>query len=710
MQHVYTAYRKLKTYVYYDNSNLLMRNQLAEFENRYFTNCNDKDDFKKAFKEKFNPLLKTINGKANDKGTFFDELLKEISYWLIPKKIEAQHNWKGKERFITNSIPSGKFQVKDFNILINAPIELHVLSVLWVMVVGKKINRYICTDNYAYKLSLYQQNNGKSIDGDNSGSLKLDRGLRLFEPYYKGYQMWRDKALDKALEGLDEKKDAVILSLDITKYYYSARLNVEMGLKHFLCATNHSIQDDIFNTLDKTLNSLLHRIHKTYALKIERHINSLDCHKNSKDAYPLPVGLLSSGVLANLYLKDFDEYVNDTITPSYYGRYVDDILMVFIGKKVDLENVEGDGPISSFIKKHIVRENHPLDCQELKDSLTNGTSTNTNNIPENGHIYVFNSKKEENDDEDFCFCIKAPDSELIIKNDKVVMEYFKPHESRAAINNFRKRLQQNSSEYRLLPFEYEVDKEFDEEAFKLDLKEYDSKLRSLQGINEDRYGASKYLAHKIFLSILPFDPDEKDKRYKDTSAEQILTYFRGHNSLCMFTLWEKVATYFLVNNDMTGLWKFYSQQLEAIENIEYAGKDDDKDKIWLELQLKDNLRQTLFIGIAMAFSLDPSKIKSFDYRKLSLIKDPNIEDTAQKFRHSFMFRHQYQYLRGLCFTQNSLNNTSSILGKDVLNKKIDSICENGLAKYLSPVFLRFENIALIKYYNQLGEMANENSK
>ena len=42
----------------------------------------------------------------------------------------------------------------------------------------------------------------------------------------------------------------------------------------------------------------------------------------------LPIGFLPSGVLANECLKKFDTAILDGWNPLYYGRYVDDILLV----------------------------------------------------------------------------------------------------------------------------------------------------------------------------------------------------------------------------------------------------------------------------------------------------------------------------------------------------------------------------------------------
>ena len=42
----------------------------------------------------------------------------------------------------------------------------------------------------------------------------------------------------------------------------------------------------------------------------------------------LPIGFLPSNVLANCYLNKFDKAVIEGLNPMYYGRYVDDILIV----------------------------------------------------------------------------------------------------------------------------------------------------------------------------------------------------------------------------------------------------------------------------------------------------------------------------------------------------------------------------------------------
>ncbi|WP_259373127.1 reverse transcriptase domain-containing protein, partial [Roseateles chitinivorans] len=66
----------------------------------------------------------------------------------------------------------------------------------------------------------------------------------------------------------------------------------------------------------------------------------------------LPIGLLSSGLLGNLVLKEFDKKIKEEINPSYYGRYVDDILLVTTNFKVEETAIS---PVNKFLFKYFVK-------------------------------------------------------------------------------------------------------------------------------------------------------------------------------------------------------------------------------------------------------------------------------------------------------------------------------------------------------------------
>ena len=74
-------------------------------------------------------------------------------------------------------------------------------------------------------------------------------------------------------------------------------------------------------------------MHEKYRNKISPFIEETHPESASKG---IPIGFTSSAILANWYLANFDRDIKSKINPSYYGRYVDDILFVFSSPKIEI--------------------------------------------------------------------------------------------------------------------------------------------------------------------------------------------------------------------------------------------------------------------------------------------------------------------------------------------------------------------------------------
>lgn len=61
-----------------------------------------------------------------------------------------------------------------------------------------------------------------------------------------------------------------------------------------------------------------------------------DNNYNSKKF--LPIGLVSSSVIANYVLQNLDEDIINNVKPEYYSRYVDDMLFVFSNADINIES------------------------------------------------------------------------------------------------------------------------------------------------------------------------------------------------------------------------------------------------------------------------------------------------------------------------------------------------------------------------------------
>jgi hypothetical protein len=70
----------------------------------------------------------------------------------------------------------------------------------------------------------------------------------------------------------------------------------------------------------------------------------------------IPIGNLTSQVFANLYLNAFDHYVKRELKQKYYGRYVDDCVIVNTSKE-ELRALVFR--LSSFLKENLFLQLHP---------------------------------------------------------------------------------------------------------------------------------------------------------------------------------------------------------------------------------------------------------------------------------------------------------------------------------------------------------------
>jgi hypothetical protein len=254
------------------------------------------------------------------------------------------------------------------------------------------------------------------------------------------------------------------------------------------------------------------------------------------------------------------------LRPAYYGRYVDDMLLVVSGYKYQ----SGRDVINDLLVSNGI-----LSAEEERFSLRSNP-------------------------------------ELKIQNNKILIEYFDYRESRAALNTFKKNIDKNRSEFRLLPFDNDIDVEFEDEVFSLEYCNHENERRSSKEISINKYGASKYLAHKLFLSTTGRDQTKRTEKNYRKSVNLILSYFKHKNALAMSSLWEKVASFFVVNNDTSNLGKFYKLVDNAIEGIDSIADTDNHKEVE---RLQRDLKKYLNIAVAMPLAMNPDmdiKVKDKD--------------------------------------------------------------------------------------------------
>lgn len=628
LQKIYEAYRKFKNYSYYDSASLFSRKRIADFEEDLYGLR--KDQFKKRFAEKLKGLSEVLNGTDE---RYFMQLLDEIDFCILPKSMKKEAGQEPEGiKLISNHTQKGNFEIDKYNIFIDAPIEIQLLSTLWVMFVGVRLSKLISSHNYAYKLSL-------TSPQTESQQSKITSGLHIYKPYFQGYQDWRDNALKKADEILDTHKDVTIVSLDITRYFYHVRLNLPEFVEKLLEENVIDFSNGDEREFAKRLTKLLASVHQAYTKKCKDFLPQ-DVAAIDEDDAILPVGLVSSGIIGNLFLSDFDKKVVEKIHPDYYGRYVDDMLFVIGESKAD--------DALEFLNKYFVEP----------------------------QILV-----RDND----AYKILANDVSLFIQPQKIIVESFEHTGSKAALMKFRRNIQRQRSEFRFLPDEETVEQDFDDAAFSMQYSGSVNKLRNIKEFTEDKYGASTYLAHMIFLACYK---SEENKKHKKAIVQQILTYFKGTVALEYYSLWEKVFTYFIITEDVDSLNKFQKQIFDAIKQC-YFGNAEILEKI------RESLDETLRLSEAIPLSMHLNFIEAENEWEETTIK------TAIKLRHACMFHHQYLGIGGLNLTKCLLDDDKNLYRKDY-DHKIELLKEIGVI-YLTPLFVHLDIICHIYVFIKADE-------
>lgn len=129
----------------------------------------------------------------------------------------------------------------------------------------------------------------------------------LYKPYFHAYKKWRNDGLDKAQAAVENGQRIFALTLDLKSYYDC----IDARCLRRLRPSGNLITSAFYKSLEAWQEQFG------------------DYHGVLGKRLGIPVGLVASGLVANLILQKLDHKIEDCLEPIYYGRYVDDIFLVF---------------------------------------------------------------------------------------------------------------------------------------------------------------------------------------------------------------------------------------------------------------------------------------------------------------------------------------------------------------------------------------------
>ena len=556
------AYKKFKQYAYYEQLDLYQRNKIAEFE------CDSR------FHKKLSRLSKIIDEIkfGSDDIDEINRLLKLVDYNLIPKSIgltpcEKKKDLKDQDEkqphFITNTKTSDEYCLEGINYFIDVPVELQLISVIWIMKAGVYIDSSLSDSCYWFRL------NDKLKKPNEQSS-------HIFKLYNKQYGDWRNNAIKKAENTLkEEKKDIAILSLDLKHCFYC----IHPDFSALVEVLNEKIPNEDDRIFAVTLTRLIEKIHEAYQKAIEGgHFCYTHSHIDVESGkYVVPIGLVSSGVICNWHLSRFDDQIIKELNPAYYGRYADDILIVISNPDIKIQNRSKKDIVADFIAKYFEK-------LEILMPITI-------------------------DKKNF-YCLKV-DPKLCIQSDKLFLHFYSANESLAILDVFKQKLKENSSAFYLLP-EKELEFYINNSAYSLFFEGSTNKFRSIMGIAENVTELSIKLS-KInqVLGQSKVKPETLEK-----ISDQIFKFYKGSNFINFCRTWEKYFTFTIITDQYDECAKFYVKIQETIKKIcqfrpEHDENFDSSESMNLIERQKKDLQKYLDLSISMSLSLLGSGIDSY---------------------------------------------------------------------------------------------------
>lgn len=533
------AFRKLLSYTYFDKSDLKLRRNIAEFAK----SLNDSNNEERIFNE----LLEVANGKRED---LLQKWLSNAELNFYPKKIKSSVVQQD-SHFVTN-IPEGHSVTERILIRSYFPVEIMILDTAWTLEYGPIIDGSLKHNTYGNRLDL-------TLLGD-----KVRFGNSIFKKYINQYQSWWKEGLRTANQLLKEGNNVSIVNFDITDCYHSIDFDFRILFNDIILINSNT---DILNN---PLTNVIINIYEKYWSLIGKSDAQPFMHRN-QGKHSMPLSLLSTHVLANWYIAKLDEYITESYPNiSYYGRYVDDCMIVMQSKPDTRNAIEHINELlPGFIKRH--------------------EDTFVFNIPKTTTINGIDRLSN--------FCIQT---------EKLYVYHFDCQLPQESLKKFEDEQRERSSEFRFLTDDIDHENgqglEFATLVQSFDVQEAKSKRFNI--LEENKYKLSVFFA-KLNQKLAKYGTNYE----KITEVDKVYKYFHGYLLIKHYTLWEKMFTAFVLSERNDYIDEFYKRILLEIESVDAVNELFINDKPIGLYNIKESLKIHLQEAYCMAKSLHKQDAK-----------------------------------------------------------------------------------------------------
>lgn len=207
----------------------------------------------------------------------------------------------------------------EFRIVGNFPVDMHVLSALWINLVGHKFDAVLSAASYGSRLRRYRAAPDEPPGA--VGCYHLE-ATGSFQPYFAPYKAWRERGLKAIRSELEAERGVIAVSMDLASYYHRVD-PVFLSNRTFLAELGIVLTD-----WEQEFTEAFVRALAEWSKRVSARLTELGCKGKDAKLGGLPIGLSMARVAANVLLAGLDRDIEQGLAPVYYGRYVDDIFLV----------------------------------------------------------------------------------------------------------------------------------------------------------------------------------------------------------------------------------------------------------------------------------------------------------------------------------------------------------------------------------------------
>lgn len=250
-------------------------------------------------------------------------------YRVVPKKLNTVptnsngHTYFSDQDRNFQSLCKHNELVPEFRIVGDFPVDAHVISALWINMIGHKFDA--CLDETCYGARLRRVRNENLIDKNAPKPFHIT-AIGSFPPYYQHYRKWRADGLNAIRFELEKDRKVIAVSLDLRSYYHlldpkvisSKTFQESLGLEN----------EKSLSEYEKDFTNQVCDLLQKWSQNAVKFSNTLKENNDITTNGGLVIGLTVSRVISNIVLHKWDKLIKENVTPIHYGRYVDDMFLV----------------------------------------------------------------------------------------------------------------------------------------------------------------------------------------------------------------------------------------------------------------------------------------------------------------------------------------------------------------------------------------------